>query len=120
MIKRIIDKIFRSNKNKLFSNKLIFEITDDNNIKVDFLFNDPNIDSPEKIGQFLYCLNSGYYMTRILDMLVSLSRQKPEYEFFVHNIIQSWSQNIPSKSSVEEKPIVSPTYFQKHILDKKI
>jgi hypothetical protein len=115
----ILKRIFKHQPNKKeLNNKIIFEIQNEN-IKVDLLFNDTSLKSPKQIGEFLYYLNNGYYVTHILDILVSLSHNKPEYENFVHNIIDSWSSKLPLESHVEDTPVVPPTYFQQNTLYKK-
>jgi len=108
----------QTDKNSLY-NKIIFEVRDDDTIKVDLLFNDPKIDSPEKIGEFLYYLNNGYYTSNILDILVGLSRQKPEYKDFVRDIIHFWSLKITPESKISDTPLVPPTYFQQNTFNNK-
>ena len=118
MIKFISDKFLKTKKET--HNTVIFRIDSENeNIKVDFLFDNINENSSRQIGEFLYFLNNGYYIKNILDILSNLSSNNPEYATFINNILRFWSDKLPVEPSIEDKPIISPTHFQQNIFYKK-
>lgn len=110
------------NDDKSYTNSIHFIIDDTNNIKVDFVFDDPDPDAPVKIGDFLYHLSNGHYVTHILDLLINIAHDKPEHKQYIYDIINSWSLNLSDTTisrEINQEPIVKPSLFQQYIFQHK-
>lgn len=108
---------------KSYTNSIQFVIDKTNNIKVDFVFDDPDHDAPVRVGDFLYHLNNGHYVAHILDLLINIAHNKPEHKEYIYDIINAWSLNLKDgtiSDDTSQEPIVKPSLFQQHIFQHKI
>jgi hypothetical protein len=100
------------------TNKIIFEILDDGNIEINLEFKLPSNNASANLGKFLYDLNSGQVSETIMDLMVELGHDYPEYADLVKNAIlvwlTEWSKIQNENESIninEDEPLVSPTQF---------
>jgi hypothetical protein len=110
-------------EDKSYANSIQFLIDKTNNIKVDFVLDDPDPDAPVRVGDFLYHLSNGHYVTHILDLLINIANNKPEHKEYIYDIINAWSLNLKDgtiSGDTSQEPIVKPSLFQQHIFQNKI
>ena len=114
MLTYLYNKYLKKDTEKTYVNSITFVLDQSDNIKVYFNFDDPSLDSPIKIGNFLYYLSNGYYTNHILDILMKIAQKQPDHKEYIWNVINAWSLNIPDDTieNTDEQPIVKPSLFQ--------
>ena len=110
-----IKSIFGSaEKTNDINNIIIFEILDNGTVKTQLKLNSASKESAENFGAFLFELTSGMISQHIIDVMISLSKDYPEYNEMIKHSILVWLSNIKDTETISssiEKPIVSPTQF---------
>lgn len=100
------------------TNKIIFEILDDGNIEVNLHFKLSSDNDAKNLGEFLYDLNTGQVSKPIMDLMIDLGNDYPEYADLIKNSMVVWLtewtkfQNENGAINInEDQPLVLPTEF---------
>lgn len=115
MILPKIKEWFSSSDNKT-ENTILFEINQNQDIKIKIDINDSSFDASQKFGNLLFMLNEGYCVQNILEILTDIAKQNSHQAKFVQDIITIWSarimeSDITTANSSNETPLVSPSQF---------
>jgi len=110
---KLIQKLFKFNNHLIKKeNSISFVVDESSRVKIKLIINDVSLESSNNFGLLLYLINHGYYTKSVLDSLVDLSKEHPNYESFIDYTIHSWSQNLDNKPiTINTKPIISPSSF---------
>jgi hypothetical protein len=88
--------------------------------------NFPFIESDEdiqKIAEILFLINSGYYKSQIIDMILELGNKEPDRIDYLKKILLYWREYsvavVPNQPyDYNNKPCVSPLSFSKIVSQK--
>lgn len=116
-----IKSLFKKNINdtQTEETEITFCLQKDGTIKVKLVVENEYPTTAEKIGEFLFYLNHGYYAKNITTTIQNmyLNENNPVErslkELFVSNIIQTWLSHLDILNNNKEQPIISPTNFYK-------
>ena len=94
------------------NNSITFEITENSDVKIKLNFELESEDAAYYLGIFLNQLTTGDMSQSIMDIMIDLSKDYPEYGELVKNSLLVWAAEINKKQSLNfNKPIISPTQF---------
>jgi|LakMenE18May11ns_1017448.scaffolds.fasta_scaffold9805417_2 hypothetical protein len=113
-MKNIFSKIFKKNNNKESEkNSLIFSINRDGDLLIEVVLKENNKNSHEYLGNLLFELNNGNYTQNILDLLLEISKNNPNFAQLVKKTISVWSAKVLLHTPTvnEDAPIINPSQF---------
>lgn len=115
ILPKIKEWLSRSDNNKT-ENTILFEINQNQDIKIKIDINDSSLDGSQKFGNLLFMLNEGYCTQNILEILTDIAKQNSHQAKFVQDIITVWSariieSDISTTNTSNQTPIVSPSQF---------
>jgi len=99
------------------NNIIVFEILDNGTVKTQLKLNSSTKKSAENFGAFLFEVTSGLISQHIIDVMLGLAKDYPEYNEMIKHSILVWLSNIKDDQSEivgNDEPIVSPTKFSSH------
>ena len=126
MIKKILNKFIskqntedslEETKNKIDNTNAVTFILDNNNEPyIHVSITDLNYDKATHFAKMLFEMNSGAYVTSIIDILMELSKQDDSIKIFIAKVIAAWSLygDLNKQGQLSEgEPVINPTDFMK-------
>jgi len=119
-MKNIIKEWFTNSKTKasnksVTDNTICFTLDEDNEVKINLMFGCNSTEAAENMGQFLYELNSGMISKSIVNLMIELGKDNPNYQIFIRDAILSWFNKLPktttSKENNPDEPLIKPSEF---------
>lgn len=98
-------------------NMFIFELLNNGTIKTKLKFQSTDKEASENMGAFLYELTSGLISEHIVDVMLGLAEDYPQYSHMIKDSILIWSKHVKQNKndkSYNDKPIISPTKFSSY------
>lgn len=101
-------------------NQIIFEVTENEDVKIKLNFALTSDDASESLGVLLHELTTGAMSQSILDIMLDLSKEYPGHADLVKKSILIWiteftklqnSQNSKITINEDDSPIIQPTEF---------
>lgn len=113
-------KLFKKHrKETLTENSISFILDKDNNVKIKLLFELNSVADAQNMAQFLYELNCGLMSQPIIDLMIDLGKENPNYQSFIKNTVMLWLQKITDETKLSNlddinTPIVKPSNFNNY------
>ena len=120
MFKKLFSGFFiKKNKSLSYTediknNIVIFSIDQWDRMTIDIVFENNSASCAETFGKLLYNINHGSYEDKILECLVTLSKNNPELVPMIQKALTSWgimiiNKDVNSKSEINQTPFIKPT-----------
>jgi len=123
MIKSILNKLcqYQKKKNNIEEslpkhNTVTFWVeANQSYAKIYIVDTDP--ESIDSLAEMLFGINSGEYMTSLLNILIDISKQDPKIKHYVKEVMVAWQDLVDDNTSYGDttEPYIKPTAFSNGI-----